>query len=252
MRRLPTKYDEIKQRVMKVLTQVKHLSLTTDIWTSRATESFLTVTIHFIHSWKLKSLVLATVKFSTEHTGEHIADELQRITDHWEITHKVVGVVTDNASNMVAAIRITGWTHIHCFAHTLNLVVQEAIKNDPVLLLIKRKCKDTVTFFHQSVNAAEKLRAVQKQIGIQEKKLIQEVETRWNSSFYMFERMAEQYQAVTTALCLLNRNSMCFSAAELQHLKNAVTVLQPFETATTETSAENFFQSQLSSHWQNC
>ena len=147
MRRLPTKYDKIKQRVMKVLTQVKHLSLTTDIWTSRATESFLTVTIHFIHSWKLKSLVLATIKFSTEHTGEHIADELQRITDHWEITHKVVGVVTDNASNMVAAIRITGWTHIHCFAHTLNLVVQEAIKNDPVLLLIKRKCKDIVTFF---------------------------------------------------------------------------------------------------------
>ena len=90
---------------------------------------------------------MPTIKFSTEHTGEHIADELQRITDHWEITHKVVAVVTDNASNMVAAIRITGWTHIHCFAHTLNLVVQEAIKNDPVLLLIKRKCKDIVTFF---------------------------------------------------------------------------------------------------------
>ena len=58
----------------------------------------------------------------------------------------------------------------------------------------------------------------------------------------MFESMAEQYQAVTTALCLLNQNSMTvLSAAELQHLKNAVTVLQPFEAATTETSAEKFF-----------
>ena len=63
------------------------------------------------------------------------------ITDHWEITQKVVAVVTDNASNIVAAIRIMGWTHIHCFAHTLNLVVQEDIKNDPMLLLIKKKCK---------------------------------------------------------------------------------------------------------------
>ena len=142
---------------------------------------------------------------------------------------------------MVAAVRITGWTHIHCFAHTLNLVVQEAIKNDPTLLLIKKKCKDIVTFFHQSVNAAEKLRVVQRQVGIQENKLIQEVETRWNSTFYMFERIVEQHQAVTTALCLLNRNNMCLSAAELQQLKSAVTVLQPFEAATTETSAEKFF-----------
>ena len=46
MRRLPTKYDEIRQQAMKVLTQVKYVSLTTDI--------FLTVTVHFIHSWKLK------------------------------------------------------------------------------------------------------------------------------------------------------------------------------------------------------
>ena len=197
--------------------------------------------MHFIHSWELKSLVLATIKFSVEHNAEHIAAELKKVTNHWGITHKVVAIVTDNASNMVAAVKITGWTHIHCFAHTLNLVVQEAIKNDPTLLLIKKKCKDIVTFFHQSVNAAEKLRVVQRQIGIQEKKLIQAVETRWNSTFYMFERIVEQHQAVTTALCLLNRNNMCLSTAELQQLKNAVTILQPFEAATTETSAENFF-----------
>ena len=56
-------------------------------------------------------------------------------------------------------------------------------------------------FFHQSVNVAEKLREVQMQVGIQVKrlKLIQEVKTRWNSSFYMFERLVEQHQAVTTS-----------------------------------------------------
>jgi len=75
---------------------------------SRTTEGFLTVTAHFICLWKLKSLVLATVKFSVEHTTEHIAGELQRVTDEWGITNKVA--VIDNALNMVAAIRITGWT----------------------------------------------------------------------------------------------------------------------------------------------
>lgn len=41
MRRLPTKYQEIKLHILKVLPQVKYVSLTTDIWTSRATQSFL-------------------------------------------------------------------------------------------------------------------------------------------------------------------------------------------------------------------
>jgi len=34
---------------------------------------------------------------------------------------------------------------------------------------------------------------------------------------------------------------MCITTAELQELKNAVTVLQPFEVATRETSAEKCF-----------
>ena len=64
MRRLPTKYQEIKLHILKVLPQIKYVSLTTDIWTSRATESFLTITMHLIFSLELKSLMLATIKFS--------------------------------------------------------------------------------------------------------------------------------------------------------------------------------------------
>jgi len=40
MRMLPTKYDEVKQRVLQVLVQIRYVSVTTDIWTSRTTEGF--------------------------------------------------------------------------------------------------------------------------------------------------------------------------------------------------------------------
>jgi len=73
---------------------------------------------------------------------------------------------------MLAAIRVIGWTHIHCFAHTLNLVIQEAIKADLSVTHIKKKYKDVMTFFHHSVNASEKLKEIQRQIGLEEKKLI--------------------------------------------------------------------------------
>ena len=48
MRIPPAKCDEVKQRILQVLVQVKYVSLTTDIWTSKTTEGFLTVTAHFI------------------------------------------------------------------------------------------------------------------------------------------------------------------------------------------------------------
>jgi hypothetical protein len=69
------------------------------------------------------SFVLETFILCVNHTAENIAAELVRIADEWNITEKVVAIVTDNAANMVVAIRITRWKHIPCFAHTLNLIV---------------------------------------------------------------------------------------------------------------------------------
>ena len=66
--------------------------------------------------------MLTTTNLPKDHTAEYIADELKRmhITDEWNITEKVVAIVTDNAANIVAAVRLNGWRHVPCFAHTLN------------------------------------------------------------------------------------------------------------------------------------
>ena len=58
--------------------------------------------------------------------------------------------------------------------------------------------------------------------------------------FYMFQRIDELQEAITTTLCLQERNEMCLSAADKEHLKKTIDVLQPFETATTEMSAEKY------------
>lgn len=152
--------------------------------------------------WELHSAVLDTVHMEASHTAENLATELMRITDEWAITAKVVCVITDNASNIVAAIRLNGWKHLPCFAHTLNLVVQDSLKADTELAGIQKKCRDVVSYFHRSSKAADKLDSIQSCLKIENHKLIQDVETRWNSVFYMFERLVEQHEAVTTSLCL--------------------------------------------------
>ena len=204
MRSLPpdmytTRAGEIKWELL----QISHVALTSDLWKLR-TESYLSITCHFVTStWELKSLALETFGFKKDHTAENIAVSFQNIAEEWGISRKVVAMVTDNAANVVAAVRHTGWTHVPCFAHTLNLVVSEAIKADTKIHQLRKSCRDIVSFFHHSVKASEKLKEIQLKLGIPETKLIQEVETRWNSTYFMSERITEQHQAITTALCNL-------------------------------------------------
>ena len=237
----PDQYQRTKEELKAKLTDTKYCVLTTDLWTSRATQGYITVTCHFLlSSWELHSAVLDTLHVDVSHTAENLAAELVRITDDWRITEKVVCAVTDNASNIVAAIRLNGWKHLPCFAHTLNLVVQDSIKADTVLAGIQKKCRDIVSYFHRSSKATDKLFSIQTHLKVDNLKLIQDVETRWNSVFYIFERLIQQHEAVTTTLCLLDKNSLCLSTDDVEVMKSAVTLLRPFEAATRETSADQF------------
>ena len=100
-----TRAGEIKRELL----QISHVALTSDLWTSRTTKSYLTITCYFVTStWELKSLVLETFGFNNDHTAENIAASFQKIAEEWGISREVVAMVTDNAANVVAAVRHTG------------------------------------------------------------------------------------------------------------------------------------------------
>lgn len=48
------------------------------------------------------------------------------MTVEWDILNKIK-IVTENAANMLAAVPITGWNSIGCYAHHINLIVQNAM-----------------------------------------------------------------------------------------------------------------------------
>ena len=57
---LPNMYTTRAGEIKRELLQISHVALTSDLWTSRATESYLVITCHFVTStWELKFLVLA-------------------------------------------------------------------------------------------------------------------------------------------------------------------------------------------------
>uniref|UniRef100_A0AAQ5Y0H8 BED-type domain-containing protein n=1 Tax=Amphiprion ocellaris TaxID=80972 RepID=A0AAQ5Y0H8_AMPOC len=238
---LPKLYAQVRETLKDSIQSASCLALTCDMWTARTTESYLTVKGHFIDKdWQMQSCNLAAIHVAVQHTADNISELLVTITDDWDITSKVQTVVTDSGANMVSAVRKTYWKHIPCFAHTLNLIVKDSIKADTSLESILEKCGAIVRFFHHSTKATDKLKEVQSQLQLPQHRLMQAVDTRWNSVLYMLERLYEQQQAITTALCLLGRNSLCLNGEEWSHITQAIEALRPFEEATKEVSAEQY------------
>ena len=142
-------HEEIEQKVRRV----QAVCLTMDCWTSRTTTSFMSVTCHFIDDYKMVSVLLDCFEMSERHTADNLSEQLVRVAREWGIADKVVACVSDNASNVVKAIQNTGWPHLFCFAHTLNLIVHSGIN------AIKKvdKVKAILEYLHKSTVATDKL-----------------------------------------------------------------------------------------------
>lgn len=140
------------------LKSVSHVTLTTDIWTDIQTKSFLGVTVHYIENNSLASSSLGVIELTESHAAQYISTELVCLLNDWGIhIDKVIAVVTDNGANMVKAICDTfgrNW-HIPCFAHTLNLVCENAIKGTDVLVDLLYKVRSLVTWVKKSVHNSD-------------------------------------------------------------------------------------------------
>ncbi|XP_070399218.1 E3 SUMO-protein ligase ZBED1-like [Nothobranchius furzeri] len=104
---LPNLYNEVKATVLDSLGSAETVALTCDAWTSRATESYVTVKAHHINDeWILQSHVLQTRAMHETHTGEHIAALLKEAVTEWGLNTKKVITVTDNGPNMAVAAKL--------------------------------------------------------------------------------------------------------------------------------------------------
>lgn len=197
---------------------MKHVALTTDGWTSCIGDPYITVTVHYVSSnFKMMARVLNTSYLPVSHTSANIADHLKSIASKWNIENKIVAVVTDNAANMKEAVRLCGWRNVNCFAHTLNLVVTDAIDRNPEFKLVLSSCRAVVTYFKQSPKANTKLKEMS--VGNSIKTLKQEVPTRWNSSLTMLRSIVALSDQVNATLALLKRTDLILDAPTINLIK---------------------------------
>jgi zinc finger BED domain-containing protein 1 (E3 SUMO-protein ligase ZBED1) len=102
------------------------------------------------------------------------------------------------------------------------------------------KCRSIVGFFNHSDKQQHELAHYETDDGKPLRQLIQEVSTRWNSTYAMVKRLHEQADPVNRILTNANKYNLVLSETEVRLLKEAINVLRPLQQATELLSATRY------------
>ena len=104
------------------------------------------------------SAVLHVQKMEGSHTGVSICHALESMLEDWKISKsRIHMVVADNASNMKKAMRGGRFEARGCFAHTLQLIVNDGVLSQRAVIDTLSVCRIIVGHFKHSTIAYHKL-----------------------------------------------------------------------------------------------
>ena len=134
------------------------------------------------------------------------------------------------------------WESLSCSAHTLQLYLKTGF-DIPAISRLLACARKLVGHFHHSVVATEALKQKQTEMNVVGKKLVRDCVTRWNSSYFMLDRLVKLRWPVTAVLSdetVTKRSDQFLDLKTEQWNISAelLKVLEPFDIATTFFSYE--------------
>ncbi|GES83895.1 zinc finger BED domain-containing protein 1-like [Rhizophagus clarus] len=245
-------YGYNKEKLKLLLKTAQSISLTTDLWFSRSKHGYLGLTATWINkNFEIMDVLLEISYFPTPHTAKAITEGIKNAMQKWEIENLVVSITTDNGANVVAAIRdLTPIKRLSCAAHTLQLAISKGLK---VVENLVSRTKQLINFF-STQKQIERLIKVQKEIGYEEPlHLIQDISTRWNSSYLAWDRLIFlQYAVLQLSVNLscsliseektdgIRLKKIMIKDNEWELLDELCNILAPFEKATRDFSGNTY------------
>ena len=245
------KYLSGKNAICSYLQSETHyMAFTTDIWTSRANDAYLSLTMHSIDdSWNMVSIVLATAPFPEHHTAANIVSKVKQVMEEFHLeVDRLLAVVHDQCSNMQLAgetlnEECENCQSISCAAHRLQLCVEEGLAITAISQAVGA-VKKVVAHFKHSALATSELKKRQESMGVTPKKLQQQCNTRWNSTLYMIQSLLHNRWPLAAVLADETVTKRQYRYLELSAgnwliLEDLSKVLEQLEIATVFLSEES-------------
>ena len=203
-------------------------------------------------AWKRVTLCLSCGPYDGHHTGENLGNWLEEKLEKWKVLDRTTVTVSDTAANMIRMMAFLPSHIVHnsCLNHVLQLTINDEVLEKPEIKNIIFNVRAFTNYAAISILLSGALRNKQEELGRAEtdtKALVQDVKTRWNSSFDMLERFVELQEAIKKVLedeewkDKINVKStgrpVKFSSNDWKIMERVVKVLRPFKEATLKLSA---------------
>ncbi|CAF1632715.1 unnamed protein product, partial [Didymodactylos carnosus] len=94
---------KVIKSLKQLCTNAKSVSLTLSLWSDHRLHSYLGITMHTIIQNELHSYPLSFERSKGGHIAINILSEFHKVVKFYELENKLVRIVTDNASNNMAA-----------------------------------------------------------------------------------------------------------------------------------------------------
>ncbi|GJQ96003.1 zinc finger BED domain-containing protein RICESLEEPER 2-like protein [Tanacetum coccineum] len=226
------------------------VNLTTDVWSAphNLPGSYMCVTAHWIEpsTWQMMKRVISFEEFPSPHTGTNLKYMLEKVFVIYGLQEKIMSITLDNASNNTSAMEklilkynppMAGrFYHSRCVAHIINLVVQAGLKV-PIINQMKESFKQMLKDVFKS---GDKIRKRYIRICRDADKPCYspnwDVDTRWNSTFEMFESGLKQKTTLAYFHdILVNKNGRRFKKFPVEYwvmIEMLNPLLEVFQNAT--------------------
>ena len=180
------------------------------------------------------------IRDSDSHTGQNIGEQLTSILQTWSLSEEnLVATTKDNGSNVVLALSVLDWLRMPCFSHSLQLAV-EATKGIKAVHSSLAQCRKLVGHFNHSIKSTYLLKQKQLDLKHEQRGLVKDVPTRWNSSYYMTKRVLDQQQPLCATLLELHRGDLMLSDSQFSTLETFCEVMEPLVQITEAIGAEKY------------
>jgi hypothetical protein len=255
-------YHTIQNIKYIINTQTDMIAFTFDLWTSRAHDSYLGLTCHWISDeFKIYDFTLCVTEIGEYKTADNIVSIIEPVLNEFGISgSKIISITTDNGTNVKAAVSQLSTklsvsnpiANIFCAAHTLQLSVNAGLDVAEALII---KCKTLIRLLGGE-KKRKQLRQAQIKTGKNKSELIdviQDVETRWNSTYMALKRLTKLERPIKWLVNDLENSTnseyrrdgskirdKMLSNEEFEIIRVLVDLLYPFDKATEIISGSNY------------